>query len=312
MSRTNVLRYPIAPFALLAALAVLAPAAEAQSLFANRGLGMVVEPVDARGAGLGGVTLGLPRGEMSWTNPADMAGLLAPGLRAVFQYDSFTAEQRGRSLDGSTARFPLIMGAFPAGERWVLSAGYGGFLDQNWAIEQADTLVFGADSVFVLDRFSSTGGIARLRLAASYSVSPTLSLGLGVDTYTGLSQREFGRSFQEGVAPPCCTVEWRYSGFGGTAGVAYAPSEALSVSAAASFGGTLDARSDTAGVEGGTFTIPTSLRAGASGRVAQNFLLAASGEWTGWGALDDELVTVGGAQDSWSLAGGVEYDGLQL
>jgi hypothetical protein len=312
MSRMQVIRTLLFSVAAAGTLAAFAVPAQAQSLFANRGLGLVVEPVDARGAGLGGVTLGLPRGEMSWTNPADMAGLLAPGLRAVFQYDSFNAEQGGRSLDGSTARFPLIMGAFPAGERWVLSAGYGGFLDQNWAIEQSDTLVFGADSVFVLDRFASTGGIARLRLAAAYTVSPPLSLGAGLDIYTGLSQREFGRSFQEGVAPPCCTIEWRYSGFGGTAGVAYSPSEALNVSAAATFGGTLDARSDSVGVEGGKFTIPTSLRAGASGRIAGNTLLALSGEWTGWSALDDELVTVGGAQDSWSLAGGIEYDGLQL
>ncbi len=312
MSRIQVIRTLFCSLAAVATLVALAAPAQAQSLFANRGLGLVAEPVDARGAGLGGVTLGLPRGEMSWTNPADMSGLLAPGLRVVFQYDDFTADQAGRTLEGGTARFPLIMGAFPAGDRWVLSAGYGGFLDQNWAIEQSDTLVFGADSVFVLDRFASTGGIARLRLAAAYAVSAPLSLGAGLDIYTGLSQREFGRSFQQGVAPPCCTIEWRYSGFGGTAGMAYAPSEALNLSAAATFGGTLDARSDSVGVEGGEFTIPTSLRAGASGRIAGNTLLALSGEWTGWGALDEELATVGGAQDSWSLAGGLEWEGLQL
>jgi hypothetical protein len=312
MSRITVLRHRTPVLGLLLLMGALAAPADAQSLFANRGLGLVMEPVDARGAGMGGVTLGLPRGEISWTNPADMAGLLAPGLRAVFQFDNFSADHAGGSLSGSTARFPLIMGAFPAGERWVLSVGYGGFVDQNWAIEQTDTLVFGADSVFVLDRFSSQGGIARLRLGASYSISAPLSVGVGVDAYTGLSQREFGRSFQEGVAPPCCSVEWRYSGFGGTAGVAYSPSEALNLSAAASFGGTLDARSDSVGIEGGSFTIPTSLRGGASAQVAGNTLVAASAQWTGWSALDDELAAVGGAQDAWSLAGGLEYEGLQL
>jgi hypothetical protein len=296
---------------LLLGLTAAVPA-DAQSLFAGRGLGLVMEPVDARGAGMGGVTLGLPRGEISWTNPADMTGLLAPGLRAVFQFDDFNADFAGRSLSGSTARFPLIMGAFPAGDRWVLSAGYGGFVDQHWAIEQTDTLVFGADSVFVLDRFASQGGIARLRLAAAYSVSAPLSVGVGVDAYTGLSQREFGRSFQEGQRPPCCTVEWRYSGFGGTAGVAWSPSEALNLSAAASFGGTLEARSDSVGVEGATFTIPTTLRAGGSARVAGNTLVAASAEWSGWGTLDGELVDVGGAQDSWSASGGMEWEGVQL
>jgi len=286
--------------------------ADAQSLFANRGLGFVVEPVDARGAAMGGVTLGLPRGEIAWTNPADMAGLLAPGLRAVFQFDSFTSDFDGRSLTGSTARFPLIMGAFPLAERWVLSVGYGGFLDQNWSIEQLDTLVFAGDSVVVRDRFSSTGGIARLRLGASYSISPPLSVGLALDTYTGLSQRELGRTFLPAQSPPCCRVEWRYSGFGGTAGAAWSPSEAINVSAAASFGGTLEARSDTLDLEGGSFNIPTMVRAGGSARVTPNTEVALATEWSGWGTLNEDLATVGGSRDSWSVGGGLEWDGLQV
>jgi hypothetical protein len=286
--------------------------ADAQSLFANRGLGFVVEPVDARGAAMGGVALGLPRGEMSWTNPADMAGLLAPGLKAVFQFDNFAADFDQRSVTGSTARFPLIMGAFPVGDRWVLSAGYGGFVDQNWSIEQIDTLVFAGDTAVVRDRFSSTGGIARLRLGASYSISPPLSVGLALDTYTGLSQRELGRTFLPAQAPPCCRVEWRYSGFGGTAGAAWSPSEAINVSAAASFGGSLEARSDTADVPGGTFSIPTSVRAGGSARITPNTEVALATEWSGWGALNDDLQTVGGSRDSWSVGGGLEWDGLQL
>ncbi|CAN5840924.1 hypothetical protein BH23GEM6_BH23GEM6_09560 [soil metagenome] len=284
----------------------------AQSLLANRGLGFVVEPVDARGAALGGVTLGLPRGEMSWTNPADMAGLLAPGLQVVFQFDNFSADFDGRSATGSTARFPLIMGAFPLGERWVLSAGYGGFLDQNWSIEQIDTLVFAGDTVVVRDRFSSTGGIARLRLGASYSIAPPLSVGFALDTYTGLSQRELGRTFFPAQSPPCCRVEWRYSGFGGTAGAAWSPSEAINVSAAASFGGTLEARSDTLDLEGGSFNIPTMIRAGGSARVTPNTEVALATEWSGWGALNGGLETVGGSRDSWSVGGGLEWDGLQL
>jgi hypothetical protein len=312
MSIFNVYRNRLRCFGLVLILGgFTALPAQAQSLFANRGLGLVVEPVDARGAGMGGISLGLPPGELAWSNPADMAGLPAPGLRAVFQLDSFTADVGARSLSGNTARFPLIIGGFPVRDRWVLSAGYGGFLDQNWAIEQPDTLVFGVDTAFVMDRFTSEGGIARLRLAAAYSVSPTLSLGAGVDVFTGLSQREFGRSFVEGQPPVCCSVEWRYSGYGGTTGLAWSPSEALNLSAAASFGGTLQAR-DSAGVEGGSFTIPTILRAGGSARVAGNTLVAASAEWGGWSALDDELATVGGAQDSWSIAGGLEWEGVRF
>lgn len=299
---------------LLAALLLLglgAAPAGAQSIFANRGLGLVSEPVDARGSGLGGVQLGLGRGEISWSNPAEMTGLLAPGLRAVFQMDDFSTDYGTRRLSGSTARFPLIVGAFPFG-RWVLSAGYGSFLDQNWAIEQTDTMVFGGDSTLVIDRLSSQGGVARLRVGASYMLTEPISLGLALDAYTGVSQREFGRFFDPAQRPPCCTVEWRYTGFGATAGAAWSPSEALDVSAAASFGGTLEAESDSAGIAGGSYSIPTSFRLGGSGQVTPNTLVAASIGWTGWGTLDDELASVGGARDAWNVSGGIEWDGVRL
>ena len=61
-----------------AALSVLsAGAAPAQSLLSARGLGLPLEPVDARARGLGGLPLGLPDAQMSMVNPAASVMLAA-------------------------------------------------------------------------------------------------------------------------------------------------------------------------------------------------------------------------------------------
>ena len=52
----------------------LAAPAGAQSVFASRGLGYPIEPLDARSRGLGGVTTGLAEPAASLVNPASVAG----------------------------------------------------------------------------------------------------------------------------------------------------------------------------------------------------------------------------------------------
>jgi hypothetical protein len=307
---------PCNPYLLIlaacAALTVVPIAAGAQSLTAAGGLGLVVEPTDARGRGLGGVALGLPSSSISWTNPAEAVGLPAPGLRVVFQYDQFTSTYGSRSTDGSTARFPLLMGAFPIGDRAAISVGAAGFLDQNYAVESEDTLILGGDSVAIRDRFSSEGGVSQLRLAGGYRVIEGLAVSAGVDMYVGGVDRGFGRLFPGQAAPACCTGSWSYSGFGGVAGAVWRPSPALTVSAATTVGGTLRAEpDDTVSVER-SYQIPMRFSLGASGRVANNLLLALATDWGGWSSLDDELADAGHARDSWSARGGVEWDGLVL
>ena len=59
---------------LLTAVA-LVDGAEAQSMFATRGLGFPLQPQDARYHALGGAGLGLPGAEINWANPAASVGL---------------------------------------------------------------------------------------------------------------------------------------------------------------------------------------------------------------------------------------------
>lgn len=300
-------------FALAAgSLALAAAPAHAQSLLATRGLGLVVEPADARSFGMGGVSLGLAGNDISWANPAEAVGIPVPGFEFAFQYDDFSSSYGSVEVDGSTARFPLIAGAFPIGERIAVSVGLGGFLDQNWAVERFDTILIGRDSSAIRDRFTSEGGVARARIGAGYRVLDELSLAVGVDVYTGGVERTFGREFAGEVAPGCCTTQWNYGGLGFLAGADWRPSEAARLSAAVSTGGTLDASTEDSLAVGRSFDLPMTVMGGGSARVANDLLLGASAEWSGWSSLDGSLSGVGGARDAWSLRGGAEWDGLVL
>src|SRR5690606_41251066 len=91
---------------LVATLLVAAPA-RAQSLFSARGLGMPVQPVDARARALGGVGVGLFGRNMSMVNPAEIAGYTRRGVTPAVQPMS-TATTIGDTSDHlNGARRPL-------------------------------------------------------------------------------------------------------------------------------------------------------------------------------------------------------------
>lgn len=302
--------------ALAGALAALAPAASAQSLLAGRGLGWVNEPVEARGTGLGGVTLGLPEPSLTLRNPAAIAGLPAPALTTSFQYDRLNTEPPAGTGSAGTARFPLLAGAYPVNPRLTLALGFGSLLDQSWAVELADSGVVGGERMLIADRFTSEGGVSRLRLAGAYQLLAGLSLGLGVDVYTGGLRYTTVREFGGALAPASTEARWDYGGLGYAAGVHWVgPEAAFALDAAANFGGTLRAEpTDTVG-DAKEYDLPLSLALGASGRISANTLLALSAERTGWSSVDGALRRSGAgalAQDTWSVRGGIEWDALSL
>ena len=296
----------------LLAGALGAGSAAAQSALSTRGLGFPIEPQDARSRGLGGVGLGFTGGELSWFSPAGVAGLPAPGLVVSYQYDDFLATAGAGEFEGGTARFPMALAGFPVNERIALFAGFGSFLDQNWRIESSDTLLIGGEDVPIVNQFASQGGVVRLRAGGAYQVIPGVAVGLGVDAYTGSVTRTQGRIFPGEVVPACCRASWRYGGLGFTAGAHFAPTEATGIGVSVSYGGTLDATpTDSVGTPA-SYELPLVARVGATGRIAQNLLVAVGGSYDGWSALDEALASEGGAQDSWSANAGIEWDALSL
>lgn len=280
-----------------------------QSLLAGRGLGLVAEPLDARARGLGGVAQGLPEPNLSLINPAGVAGIPAPALHVTYQPDSYSAEVGGTTSEGTTARFPVIHVALPLGRRTVLSLGYGSFLDQSWGVERDTALTIAGESVPVVDRFASRGGVATLRLGGAYALNERLAVGVGLDLHTGAQRDSVVRLFQSGgLAPTVYSSLRSYSGLSYNAGVRWNPSEAFGLGASLGQGGTLESRPEDEAQLAVSYQLPLTASFGGSGRVTPSTLVALSGRWTGWSAASDDLSGAGGARDSWSVGGGIEWE----
>ena len=296
-----------------AALSVLsAGSAPAQSLLSARGLGFVLEPVDARARGLGGLPIGLPDPAMSLVNPASAMGLPAAGLSVTFQADEFSAQAGDQGGDYTTARFPVVQAAFPLGGRFVGTLGYAAVLDQNWAVTREDSIDVGGGRVGVVDRFRSNGGVARLRAGAAYRAFPRLDVGAALDVYTGALRDSVFRIFPAGIASSITGTTYEWQGLGFSAGARWR-GDAFSVSAAVSGAGALTAEPQDSGVVGKDYSLPLQVDAGASARIAQQALVAVSARWAGWSAVDEDLAAgSGGARDATQIAGGVEYEGMRF
>jgi hypothetical protein len=286
--------------------------APAQSLLSAAGLGTPLEPVDARARALGGLPVGLPDPQMSLVNPAAAMGLPAAGLTVTFQADQVASVAGDQDQDFTTARFPVIQAAFPIGTRLVTTVGYAAVLDQNWAVEHNDSIFVTGQQISVLDRFRSSGGVARLRGGVGYRLLPRLDVGAAVDLYTGAVRDTVYRVFTEGgIAPSITGSTYEWQGLGFSAGARWRGS-ALSLSAAVSAGGGLTAAAQDSGVASKEYSLPVQVDVGGSARIAQQTLVAVSARWQGWGAADEDVSASGGARDATQVAGGIEYEALRF
>lgn len=297
------------------ALSVLsAGAAQAQSLLSARGLGLLLEPVDARARGLGGLPLGLPDPQMSMINPASAMGLPAAGLAVTFQGDDVTGTAGDQADDFTTSRFPVIQAAFPIGERVVATLGYGAVLDQNWSVTRDDSIDVAGTRLQVVDRFRSNGGVARLRAGAGYRVLPRLDVGAALDVYTGALRDSVFRLFPatSGLGSSLTGTSYEWQGLGFSAGARWR-GDAFSVSAAVTGGTKLTAEAQDSGVVGKDYSLPLQADVGASARISQQALVAVSARWAGWSAVEEDLAAgSGGARDVTQVAGGLEYEGIRF
>lgn len=293
-----------------ALLALLAVPAAGQSVFASRGLGYPIEPLEARSRGLGGVTTGLADPMISMINPASVAGTQAYGFVVAMQPDRYDATDGSLRATGTTTRFPLLMAVIPATSRLALQVGYGAYLDQHWQVVQSDSIDLSTGRVGVEDRFSSSGGVARFQAGAGYRLTERLSLGAAVDVFTGAAHDSAVRTIT-GLLPARSEVVYTYSGLGGGLGIRFQPTDRTSLSAAVHGGGRIRAHADSAGSETKEYSNPLTVDAGGSARLGANAMVAASGHWAGWSAVDDELAaSSGGARDATAVAAGVEYTGI--
>lgn len=299
---------------ILAAMLVVAAPARAQSLFSARGLGLPVQPVDARSRALGGVGVGLFGLNMSMVNPAEIAGFSRRGVTAALQ-PTMTDITIGDASDNvSGTRFPLMHAVLPVGSRVVLGLGYGASYDQFWSIQMQDTVMIGSSEVGVTDVVRSDGGLGQARLSAAVTLSPSFAVGAAVGLHTGSLERQVDRTFGDSTVnytPYTTQIRWDYSGIVGVVGARWDPDPALRLAASATFGGDIDADGKEGDAVSRSFSTPLRVAFGASGLLGTELIATVGAEWS-----EAEAESEGGAalplataDQTWRVGGGVEWTG---
>lgn len=307
----------------LAAAGMLAAGspAYAQSLLSANGLGLPTPPLDARARALGGVATGLFGFDLSLSNPADVADVRYRGGMATLQPFSRRDEVGGESATTSGARFPVVRLLYPA-NRVVFSAGWGGFLDQNWGITSSGLAQIGSDTATVSDVVRSTGGISQARVGASYLLTPRIALGAALGVYTGSVDRTTTRTFPDSVNANfigfTSTTRWRFHAPLASVGARVDLGSAIRVAGSATWSGTLKADSALGAATPRTYPMPLQAEWGVSGVLAPKLVATLGGEWAGWSRTKFSPCTTGDincnptlARNTWEYGAGLEYGGAQ-
>ncbi|CAN5853733.1 hypothetical protein BH23GEM9_BH23GEM9_18310 [soil metagenome] len=292
-------------------LLALAAPASSQSLFGTRGLGVLAPPVDARGAALGGIGVGLIGFHTSLTNPAEIAGVTRRGVSVVLQPVSTSAEADGESDNISGTRFPVLRIIYPVNERLVASLAYGSYLDQSWSIITETAQVVGDQTVTARDQLSSTGGIAQFRVGAAYTLSPTLAVGAAAGLLTGNVERTATRRFVDDTTGTLRPFEerlrWTYMAPLASLGVRWDVAGVARIGASAMIAGNVEADVRQGLAESRTYGAPLELAAGASTRFGPLLTANAGAVWSRPPTTEGETTS----RETVRVGGGLEYQGVR-
>ena len=297
--------------------AAFAPVAlHAQSLFGTRGLGVPHESYDARARALSINGVGLLGLSTSLVNPAEPAGTLRRGVAAAFQPWSGSSEFEGERDDVSGTRFPLMSIIYPT-RFGVFTLGYGGVLEQSWAVIAQGRELIGSDSVETSDIVRTVGGIGQLRLGVARRLNDRWAIGGALGMYTGNIDRGITRTYPD-TSLHFRTFEthsrWSYSGPLASVGVRFDPDADVRFGASVTWSGTLKAKPQEGSETEYEYDMPLSFAVGSSGRVGRNLMLAVAGTWTTWTSDDyrapgTNIATT--AEQQMEIGAGLEYTELR-
>lgn len=308
--------------ALAAFVALLAAGPlSAQTLTSIRGLGYPIPAADARAEVLDGLGVALKGLSATMNNPAAAAGVTRRGavvaVSAVEQ-DAVLGEASGGI--GAT-RFPLIQILYPV-RGIVLTAGYGSYLDQSWAVTREGQEETGEHTIGFRDFVRSTGGIGQVQVGAAVPVTPQLAVGVAVGAHTGGQSLQFQRLFDTtslGTLESFSqTRSVQYSAPMAQLGLRWDPAPLLRLGASVTWAGTLSADSASGPAVSARYELPLQAAAGVSANLAPSLLATVSGRWSGWGAVGDvpglgvagtRVVSTG--RDTWEVGGGLEWDNVE-
>lgn len=287
--------------------------ADAQSIFSSRGLGVPVSPVDARARALGGIGVGLLGRNPSLVNPAEAANYSFRGATAALQSTNRSIQVDGVERDAAASRFPLVRIIMPLRERIVLSAGYGGFLDQSWSAFRDRTEIIGTDTVAVRDRIDANGGIAEVQIGAAYRVSSALALGLAGGLYSGRVDHDIYRHFLEDVLPGVEDIRirssWSQRAPFVTVGLRWDPASVLRFGGSFTWAGELRGTADDPGTSDFVIELPLEAAAGASAILSPGLLGTVGARWAGWSRTAGAFPSDDAPADTWQFGAGIEWEG---
>lgn len=292
----------------------LRPAA-GQSLLSSAGLGSPVEPLDARGRGLGGSGVGLFGAGVGFRDPSGAAGLLLPTVTATLQATRGRGEGDLAGSSHDSSRFPHIGIGYPVGERIVFLFEYGGYLDQRWTLERRLQVPVGGVPVDVVDSFLSEGGISSLLLGAGYRISDRVAVGVTGGLHTGSIRRTFIREFdrsQADVEPFVTSARWSTAAPVVVAGVTVDPASILRLSGSLTWSGDLRAEPEEGeGALEQDFPLPLEFRGGLSVALTPVLSASAGGSWADWTPTGGSL-NEGSGVKALALGGGLEWSAGSL
>jgi hypothetical protein len=292
---------------------MFAPAsATAQSLLSAGGLGIPVDPLDARARAIGGVAVGLPGGQLLPTDPVAAADLTVPSVTITLANAWVDVDQGGVAGTASGARFPALGVAYPVKTWGTATLTYGSVLDQRWQSNREQLLVLSDGRARVTDRFTSDGGIAALRLGFAARIAPSLALGGSIGRYTGDLTRNLTRTWDSvdvslDVSPTQTGGFWNYSGVTATVGATVDVAQVFRAAANVTWSGDVEAEpsEDTSG-SGATFDLPLELRIGASGALTPGLLASVGIVHADWSNAGEALRDSSG-RSALTVGGGIEW-----
>ncbi len=295
------------------AVAALSTRAEAQGALSIQGLGYPTGGMSARAEATGGGVADFD--PLSLVNPASLAAVGSSSL--FFQYSpEFRRVTAGsNTAKTTTARFPLISGALPMGQSWILGLSASTFLDRSSETSLVRQLQVGAstDLVNVTERNKVLGAINDVRLGLAWAPTPAFHIGAGAHVFAGSNRITFSRLFPDSTTKYLSTSEsgrLSFAGFAGSLGIEFRPSRVIGFALAGRKGGDLRAQSgDTAIASGripdhysGSITYEGITGAVISARVAHD-------AWSSLSALSSSNTK---AFDGWDTGVGLEVTGPSI
>jgi hypothetical protein len=312
MTRMRVIRSS----ALVLAVMAWAGSAQAQSLTSVRGPGYPVLPADARTLAMGGLGVGFHGPASTLINPAAHAYVLRRGVVVAVEAMERNVRLGNDETGIGTTRFPLMLAVFPMGPA-VLTAGYGGYLDQSWGLIRTGEELIGADTVGYTDVLRSQGGIGQFQVGAAVPLGRGVGVGASVGLHTGSQRVDYSRRFepreQETLDPFTEISGWRYRGPVAQVGVQWDPAEIIRLGASVTWAGTLVGEATDGRAERRELELPLQVAGGVSGVLVPGLTAGMSARWSGWSGTDPHSIGIPGgnttaqSRDTWEMGGGVEW-----